>query len=471
MSCIEDERRTRAAESRSGGPDRSLLVICPTARDRFHLSRPEIRAKYALEFRGTDEATRAAGFDAVRFLNETVCEIRSRRNEFQGVVGIDDFPACMLAALAAADFDFSAPSFESLFLCQHKYYSRMRQREAAPEATPRFLVVDTARPLAPVDIHLPFPVFVKPVKSYLSILARRLDTIRDLTRVRLEAPRRLGQVARMFDALVEASPLTGQYRRVPASALILEELLAGQQVTVDGYAHGGKVVLLGVVDSVFFPGTLSFERFDYPSRLPRRVQERMGRIAERVIRHIGLDRTFFNLEFFYRREDDSIWIIEINGRMASQFAPLYRMLRGIDMYAMQLELGLGRDPGGRDAWQAGRACNGVSTSFVLRRFEDGLVTGVPTPDDLDRLRAKLPGAFVEVLVKEGERLSDELQDDESYRFALVNLCAGTWDELQRKFDEVATLLPFTFAGRAGGRGLPAPAGNELQPERMEKTTE
>jgi len=426
-------------------PGERLLVICPTSRDRVHFARPEIQGKYALEFRGTDEATHEPGFDALRFLADTIHEIRGRRADFQGVVGIDDFPACMLAALIAETFRFPFPSFESLFLCQHKYYSRLRQREAAPEATPRFHVVDISRPLAPSDIPLPFPVFVKPIKSYLSILARRLETFQHLERARAEAPLRLGPVTRMFDALLGVSTLDERYRTVPASSLLLEELLAGHQVTLDGYANQGQVVLLGVVDSVFFPGTLSFARFEYPSRLPPRVQERMGRIAERVIRHVGLDRTFFNIEYFYRQEDDSIWIIEINGRMASQFAPLYRMLHGIDMYAMQLDMILGREPGGEGVWSPGRKTDGVSASFVLRRFEDGRVTRVPSREDLDRFRERFPDAFFEILVKEGERLSDELQDDESYRYALVDLCAGNREELQKKFDEAKQLLPFTFA--------------------------
>ncbi|HYL80382.1 MAG TPA: hypothetical protein VEU07_06185, partial [Candidatus Acidoferrum sp.] len=167
--------------------------------------------------------------------------------------------------------------------------------------------------------------------------------------------------------------------------------------------------------------------------------------AERVIRHTGLDRTFFNMEFFYRREDDSIWIIEINGRMASQFAPLYRMLDGIDLYAMQLDMLLGKDPGGREVWSPGRRRPGVSASFVLRRFEDGYVTRTPSAEEMLRLQERFPEAFVEILVKERERLSDELQDDESYRYALVDLCAATWEELAKKFEEAKALLPFAFS--------------------------
>jgi hypothetical protein len=291
---------------------------------------------------------------------------------------------------------------------------------------------------------MPFPLFVKPVKSYLSILARRLDTFSDLSRAVAEVPR-LAPVGQMFDALVGVSTLDRRFRAVPASALLLEEALSGHQVTLDGYAYQGQVVPLGVVDSLFFPGTLSFERFEYPSRLPPGVQERMARIAERVVRHIGLDRTFFNIEFFYRQEDNSIWIIEINGRMASQFAPLYRMLDAIDLYAMQLDMLLGKDPGGTRVWAPGRRRAGVSASFVLRRFEDGRVTGVPSAEDVRRLHERFPEAFVEILVNEGEKLSDELQDDESYRYGLVDLCASGWEELERNFAEAKALLPFTFS--------------------------
>ncbi len=425
-------------------PGKRILVICPTARDRTHFSRPEIRAAYPLEFRGTDEATHEPGFDGLLFLNETLQDVQKRRGDFQAVVGIDDFPACMLAALVGERFGFPAPSFESLFLCQHKYYSRLKQQEVTPEATPRFHPLETSRDPVPSDLPLAFPVFVKPVKSYLSILARRIDTFHDLARAAAEARVRLAPLAKMFDGLMGASTLDGNFREIPGSAFLVEELLTGHQVTLDGYAFQGRVVLLGIVDSIFFPGSLSFQRFEYPSRLPPRVQERMARIAERCIRHIGLDGTFFDIEFFYREQDDSIWIIEINGRMSSQFAPLYRMIDGIDMYAMQLRMALGRDPGGREVWGPDREKGMVSASFVLRSFENAYVRRIPSGQDLQRLQDRFPEACVEILVKEGEKLSDELQDDESYRYCLVDLCAKDWGALFKNYEEAKTLLPFDF---------------------------
>ena len=425
-------------------PPRRILVVCPTARDRAHLNRPEIRRAYDVECRGTDEETHAPGFDAVRFLHETIRAIERRRDRYRAVVGFDDFPACVVGCLVAETFGFPAPSFESLYLCQHKYYSRMAQREAVPEAIPRFHILDLARDPAPADLPMPLPVFVKPVKSYLSILARRIDTFADLVRAVDEARRRLPPITTLFDGLVAASHLDPRLRTIPSAALLVEEPLSGHQVTLDGYVCGGQVVPLGVVDSIFVPGTPSFERFEYPSRIPAGVQDRMARIAERCIAAIGLDRTLFNAEFFYRPEDDAIRLIEINGRMASQFAPLYLMVDGLDMYAMQLDLALGGDPRAAGVWAPERRRGKVAASFVLRRFENGIVHRVPEAEDLDRFSRRFPEAFVEVLVSRGERLSDELQDDYSYRYALVDLCATDQSTLFQKFDEAKTLLPFAF---------------------------
>ncbi len=425
-------------------PAKRILVLCPTARDRVHFSRPEIQKAYDLEFQGTDEETHEAGFDGLRFVNAAIRRVQERRGAYSAILGIDDFPASLMGALVAEAVGFASPSFESLFLCQHKYYSRLRQREAVPGATPRFHILELARDPLPSDLPMAFPVFVKPVKSYLSILARRIETLPELSCAVDEARLRLAGIGEMFDGLVGASRLDRRFRAVRGAALLVEELLSGHLVTLDGYAFRGQVVPLGVVDSFFFLRSSSFERFEYPSRLPPGVQERMARIAERCIRSIGLDRTFFNMEFFYREEDDAIHLVEINGRMSSQFAPLYRMVHGIDTYAMQLDLALGRDPGGREVWEPGRSRGMVAASFVLRTFENGYVRRIPLAEEIERLAERFPEAFIEILVEEGEKLSDELQDDESYRYALVDLCAKDRKELLKKFDEAKHLLPFAF---------------------------
>ena len=72
--------------------------------------------------------------------------------------------------------------------------------------------------------------------------------------------------------------------RALAHGFIAEEALRGVQVTVDGFMDGGRATVTGVVDSVMYPGTSSFERFEYPSRLPAAVQRRMAEVAARLHR-------------------------------------------------------------------------------------------------------------------------------------------------------------------------------------------
>ena len=102
--------------------------------------------------------------------------------------------------------------------------------------------------------------------------------------------------------------------------LLAEELLEGAQATLDGYVSSGEVHTLGVVDSVMFPGTLAFQRFEYPSALPRRVQEEMTAIARRVMPTLGFDGGAFNIEFIHNPARDTLRIIEINPRISTQFA-------------------------------------------------------------------------------------------------------------------------------------------------------
>ena len=132
--------------------------------------------------------------------------------------------------------------------------------------------------MSPSDAALPdglrFPLFVKPVKSFFSIGAAAGDQPPS-SRRSCPTGTDLDQFFQPLDRMLEH--YTGA--TIGTKRLIAEGLLKGEQVTVEGYAQGGKATIFGVVDSVMFPGTLAFSRFDYPSHLPEGVQTRMGEIA------------------------------------------------------------------------------------------------------------------------------------------------------------------------------------------------
>jgi hypothetical protein len=163
------------------------------------------------------------------------------------------------------------------------------------------------------------------------------------------------------------------------------------------------VTTIGVTDSLKYPGTLSFESFVYPSALSPGCLAELSDVAERVLPRLGFDGGFFNIELFVP-EDGPAQIIEVNARIASQFAPLVQAVHGRSTYDALFELALGEDP----RWQPGPP-HGVGVSYCLRVFEDGLVEAVPDPEP-----------DLEVLVRPGLYLSEQgVNDAQSYRLAIL----------------------------------------------------
>jgi hypothetical protein len=200
-------------------------------------------------------------------------------------------------------------------------------------------------------------------------------------------------------------------------------------VTLEGYVHEGRVTTIGVTDSVKYPGTLSFERFEYPSALPEARLDELDGVAARVLPALGFDGGFFNVEFFVPAAGPA-QIIEVNGRLASQFAPLVQGLHGRSTYDALFALALGEDP----EWEAG-APVGVGVSYCLRVFEDAFVESVPDPEP-----------DVELLVRPGLYLSEQgVNDAQSYRLAIFHEFGATREEAVERCRERARGLGFRLA--------------------------
>jgi hypothetical protein len=120
----------------------------------------------------------------------------------------------------------------------------------------------------------------------------------------------------------------------------------------------------------------------------------------------------------------------VNGRIASQFAPLVQAVHGRSTYDALFQLALGEDP----AWEECPA-DGVAVSYILRVFEDGLVEAVPDPEP-----------DVEVLVRPGLYLSEQgANDAQSYRLAILYGHGPTRDEAIARCRERAQALRFRLA--------------------------
>jgi biotin carboxylase len=222
--------------------------------------------------------------------------------------------------------------------------------------------------------------------------------------------------------------------------LLAERPLSGVQVTLDGYVYDGEVVTVGVVDSIMYPGTLAFQRFEYPSALPAEAQDRMSAVAAAVMAELEYGDGQFNMEFMFDSESDRIAIIEINPRMSSQFADLYEKVDGTNGYSTMLNIARGVRPDLQR--RAGR--HGAAASCVLRTFKNQRVVRAPAAHEIEGLQRSYPDMRIEIFAQEGAKLSQQLQDGNSYRYAVLNIGARDRQEILEILEDCRRRLTFIF---------------------------
>jgi len=419
------------------GATRNILVVDLNAWDRAHFMPTPARwaKKYNVILHEPDDGCDVTR-DPLGFIDRTID--RFKRKPIHGVVSSSDFPGCIVASAIARELRLPAPSPQSVLRCSHKYVSRLAQAEVVPEATPRFALLSTRSEAA---AGLRFPLFVKPIKSWYSVLARKVDSAAELKSF-LSQPT-VKRFERQF--LRPFKRLARRYADFEANggSFIAEEVMHGSQATLEGFVSDGEVETIGIVDSVMYPGTMSFERFEYPSSLPKRVQERMRDLAARVMKHIGYDNGIFNIEMFYDRAQNQVRIIEINPRMAGQFADLMEKVDGTNTYDLLLALASGERP----RLDRRKGALKVAASFALRSFRDEMVARVPDEARIARVKRLFPRTGVYVFVREGQRLSEfEHQDDlDSYCYAVMNMGAEDRRSLVKAYRQARQHLEFSFA--------------------------
>ena len=418
-----------------------ILVLFPNEWDQIEFNSARYRDRYQFVYAGFDlfkfpENMRLMIFNAHRFIERIVK--RFARTKIDGVLSTDEHFGAMVAAVVAERLGLPGAKPEAILIAQHKYYARIRAAEIAPEAVPRFAYFPYGIQ-APEAIGLPFPMYVKPVKSTYSILARRVDNFAELRAHLTFKP--LEKL--ILEKLIAPFNQLGQERflfQVDAHHLVAEELLTGEQVTVEGMVYQGEVTDLGVVDSIMYPGTSAFKRFDYPSSLPWMVQQRMAALAAKLVKGYGFTDGLFNAEFFYDVSRDSSQLIEINPRMAYQFADMREKVDGFNPYDALLALTVGDRP----VVSVRAGPDKVSASFVLRKFGTPKLKRAPTNAEQRALTERFSDARLVFYIKHGGSLERELKWLGSYRYGLINLAGQDIATMHARYDEIVRALPFEF---------------------------
>lgn len=376
-------------------------------------------------------------------LEELLALAQARLESFPGsidaITGYWDFPVTSMVPILCSRFRLPGAALDAVVKCEHKYWSRLVQQEVT-DACPPFALVDLAGPPRPPG-RLRYPMWVKPVAASSSMWAYHVDGPEDFAAAVGRIQRGADRVAKAFDYLLPYVAAPSNVEALGGRACLAEEALHGWQATVEGYSFQGRVHVYGLVDTIRYPGSPSFLRYQYPSRLPEPVARRMADITTRVVERIGLDSCAFNIEFFWDPDRDRVGLLEINPRVSQSHALLFDRVGGIPNHQCMVRLALGRDPD----LQPRHGRNAIAAKWFLRRFRDGVVCRRPSIDDIARAEQAAPGAVIRLTVNTGSRLSHLLRRDSySYCLAEIDLAARDEQELTAKYQRCTQLLPFEF---------------------------
>ena len=382
-------------------------------------------------------------FPVQRLLDEGCVRLKSFPGGVDAVIGYWDFPVSTILPLLREAVCLPGPTLESVLKCEHKYWSRRVQHEVIPDQIPAFAAIDPFADDPLAGVALPFPFWLKPVKSVLSHLGFRITDCASLDHAISRIRAGIARFAEPFNLILERATLPTEIRAVDGFQCIAESIISkGRQCTVEGYAWHGEVVCYGVIDSLREgPQGSSFSRYQYPSTLPEPVIGRMAELCRRVIGHIGYDNAPFNIEFYWEADSDRIWLLEINTRISKSHAPLFQMVDGCYHHQVNLDLALGHRPD--FPHRQGRY--NCAAKFMLRHFGDARVIRVPSEAELAALSAQEPDASIEIQVKPGMRLSS-LKNQDSYSYEVAVLFLGGQDEqdLEAKYRRLRANLSLAF---------------------------
>lgn len=358
-----------------------------------------------------------------------------------GIVSFWDFPSSAMASVLRNAHGLPGPTNEALAKCEHKYWSRLEQRDVVPELVPAFCAMDpfAEDPLSQVTIDYPF--WIKPVKAHSSHLGFNIRNGEDFRSHLPEIRQKIGYYGVPFDEFLRHIDLPGHIRPVTGHWCIAEGMIsAGQQCTLEGYVYNGRVEVYGVVDSIRAGKHRScFSRYQYPSALPRHVQTRMIDATRKVLTRFGYDCAPFNIEFYWDRRTDGIRLLEVNSRISKSHCPLFRMVDGASNQEVMVDLALGQQP----EFPHRQGDYAIAAKFMHRVFRDGIVRRMPSLEERRRVQSIYPEARFRLLASEGERLRDSNHRD-SYSYELADIFLGGQNrkDLLQKFDNVLQKVTF-----------------------------
>ena len=368
-------------------------------------------------------------------------QLQSFPGSVDAVIPHWDFPTSVLAPILAREFGVPSPSLESVLKCEDKYWSRLEQAASVPECVPGFYAFDPFDDDALDKIDLEFPFWVKPVKAFASQLGFQIENEQEFHAAVEEIREKIGRIGNAFDEVLEMADLPEKVDKTSGTTCLAEEIITGTQSAPEGSMYRGEFDVHGIFDMLKGADGHSFDRLEYPSAFPEEVQHRMIDICERYLRHIGYDNGCFNAEFMWDRTDEKLWLIEVNTRISQSHSDMFVKVDGTSNHEVAVDIALGERP--KMPKREGRF--NVAAQCHIAHDEDGIVTRVPSEQELAEIAQRHTDTIVELAVSPGDRLSElHNQGVYTYDLGVMYVGADSREHLVERYHEILDELHFEF---------------------------
>ena len=392
--------------------------------------------------------TRLNHYPFEEMLQKAENQLRNFPGTIDGIFSYWDFPADALVPILCRRFGLPSPSLEDILRCGHKYWARLVHQEIIPEYTPAFCALDPFADDPLAQLTLDFPFWLKPVKSFGSYLGFYMDSAETFYRHLPDIREKLPKLGSAFNLALKHAELPPEVEGIGGNHCIAEEIIRGdRQNGPEGYIYNGEVHINGITDTIRDALTgKCFSSYEYPSIWPKDMQELSLDVTRHLMSQIGLDNTPFNLEFIWDENSGVMKLLEVNPRVSRSLSDMFERVHGASNLEVAVELALGEEPD----YPRPEGLFNCAAKFMLRHYENALVTHVPGAREIEQVQKEFPGSEVYIEAIEGKPLSS-LRDQSSYSYetAIVLMGADNHQHLMEHYERCKEILKFEYAPLEG----------------------
>lgn len=421
---------------------RNVFVIA--LEDKQKTAMQTLRERKDLEIHGLLDVDTAVEADKVSF-NQLLSSAKEQLNMYpdtiDAIIAQWDFPTSVIVPILCQHYHLPSPSITSVLKCEHKYWSRLEQQKVVPDVVPNFCGIDpfADNPLSQVTLDYPF--WLKPVKAFSSHLGFKIENQPQFEQAMEEIRAGIRQLGDAFNEALAYIELPEEIAQLDGNACIAEEIISGVQAAPEGSVFNGEFNIHGIISQPKAENSISlFDRLEYPSNLPEHVHHKMVETAKTFLTHIGYNNGCFNVEFMWDEAREKLWLIEVNTRISQSHSEIFVLVDGMSNHEIAVDIALGQRPSLLN--RQGVAAM-AAKCFIPFAHQDGVVKRIPSQEEIDALKQRLPHTDVVIDVAPGQQLSHLMhQDSFCYRLGTLYVTGNTHEEIEQNYQFCLDFLNF-----------------------------